>query len=562
MKTGRIWKSVGLSILLVALLFFRQRSFTGRVPEDINVILLTVDSLRPDRLGCYGYKRNTSPHIDALAERGVLFRRAFSNSAWTIPCMMSILTSTQPPVHRVDTRGSMLDPQITTIFDSFAEAEYSIPNISFLLSLPEFSGIRVGPVEEHYFSDKDNDEIFRWLDENHQSKFFLFYHYRGVHLPYRPKDESHSVFLSEHVDESLLSDGVKAVLSDAATVFIDTVKFQQSDRPIVEDLYDGEIIELDSFIGRLQARLQKYGLLEKTLLVITADHGEELFDHGFIGHASTARSANIYDEVIRIPLIVSLPGYLPGGVQVREQVQQIDVMPTLLEIAGIPIPASAQGRSLAPLIFEASRRSESSIPVFAETIYGGLQATEEMAKTRVRCVRTDSWKLIETEGPEGKSYQLFDLLIDIKEHQNIYEDNKDSASILQTLLEEWKRENSVRRSALTAKTTAILSRNGEIICPQVIFPYDGVVLDFSQRHGIIRASWTGGPTSTYIIEYEVGTGPHHLTGSFLTFGNQRDFGPYSQELWQALAVRNPWRVRISPDTRPRCWSDWLEFNFQ
>jgi arylsulfatase A-like enzyme len=541
---------------------FHERPFSGRAPEDINIILLTVDSLRPDRLGCYGYKKKTSSSIDALAERGVLFRRAFSQSVWTIPCLVSTLTSLQPPVHRVDRRGALLDPEITTIFDSFAEAGYTVPNICFVLTLPEFSGIRVGPIEEQYFSEEDGEEVFRWLDENHESKFFLWYHYRNVHLPFRPKEISHSRFLSGKPDEGQMTPGVKAVLSDAATVFVDTVKFQQSDRPIIDDLYDAEVIELDGFVARLQARLQKYGLLEKTLLVLTSDHGEELLDHGFVGHASTARSANLRDEVIRVPLIMSLPKYLPASRQISEQVQQIDIMPTLLEIAGISIPPGVQGQSLAPLIFQAGKRSESSIPVFAETVYGGYQATGVMEKTRIKCVRTDSWKLIETSSPEGNVYQLYDLLTDIKEHRDVYDENPEAAGILQTLLEEWDRENSIRRNAIETRGTAFLAREGELVCPEVIFPYDGVTLRFTERHGMIRASWTGTPTTAYVVEYDIGSGIYHLTGSFLTYGNQRDFGPYSREIWQALAVRNPWRIRVSSDTQPRCWSDWLEFSFQ
>ncbi|RJP14547.1 MAG: hypothetical protein C4520_21315 [Candidatus Abyssobacteria bacterium SURF_5] len=558
-STGKIFI---FAVLAGVLFLVTERPSPRRAPEDINVILLTVDSLRADHLSCYGHNRATSPNIDALAERGVLFRRVFSQSAWTVPGLISVLTSLQPPVHQVDKRGQLLDSEITTIFDCFAEAEYEVPNICFVLTLPEFLGIRIGPVEERYFSEEDGEEIFRWIDENHDSKFFLWYHYRNVHLPYRPRESTHSVFLSGHPNENQVSPGVKAVLSDSASVFVDTVKFQQSDRAIIHDLYDGEVIELDFFVGRLCARLHKYGLLEKTLLVITADHGEELFDHGFVGHASTSRSATVYDEVLRIPLIMSLSGYLPEGVQIREQVQQIDIMPTLLELTGIPMPSGIQGRSLAPLIFDAGKRSESSIPAFAETIYGGYQASGEMEETRLRCVRTDSWKLIETEGPAGKNYQLFDLLIDIKEHRNVYDKNPEPANILLTLLDEWKRENVLRRNALAAHQSALVDSGSEGLCPQLIFPYDGVVLRFNERHGMVRASWTGSPVMTYIIEYDIGDGIHHLTGSFLNYGNQRDFGPYSKEIWLALGVRNPWRVRISPDTQPRCWSEWLEFYFQ
>ncbi len=549
-------------ILAALLLLVNSPPFLMRRPQDVNVILLTVDSLRPDHLGCYGYRRNTSPNIDMLAQKGHLFRRVFAQSAWTIPGIMSILTSLQPPVHQIEERGRLLDTDITTVIDCFRKEGYVVPNICFLFTLPEFSTMGIGPVEERYFAEDDSDELLRWLDENHDSKFFIFYHYRDLHLPYKPKDVSHSLFLSEIKEEGQLSPGVRAVLSDAATIPVGTVRFEPTDRPFIIDLYDAEVRELDSFVGRLYTRLRRYGLLSNTLIVITSDHGEELLDHGFVGHASTTHSATLFDEIIYIPLIISMPGYLPGGFETGEQVQQVDIMPTVLGIVGLPVPAGVQGRSLAPLLLDHQQQHHASLPVFAETVYGGFQATEEMAKTRLRCIRTDSWKLIETESPEGKTYQLYDLLLDPREFQDVSAENPQTASMLLTLLEEWQRENRVRKNSISARASASVTGALQASCPEIIFPYDGAVLRYGERKGMVRSSWTGSPDTTYIIEYEIGKGVHYLTGSFITYGNRRDFGPYSREIWNALAVRNPWHCRISPDTHPRCWSEWIQFTFE
>jgi hypothetical protein len=475
---------------------------------------------------------------------------------------MSVLTSLQPQVHQVAERGDMLAPAIKTIFDSFSGAGYKTPNICFLLTIPEFSTIRVGPPEEKYFSEEDEGELFRWLDENHDSKFFLWYHYRGVHLPYRPKEDSRETFLLGLERRRSLSSGIRAVSSDAAVVPVGTVEFERGDKPFIEALYDGEIKDLDTFVGRLFVRLRKFDLLDKTLVVITSDHGEELMDHGFVGHASTMHSATLYDEVIRIPLIMSLPGYLPDGREIREQVQQIDIMPTVLDIAGIPIPAGVQGRDLAPLLFDAEAENESSIPIFVETIYGGYQATGKMSETYWRCIRTDSWKLVEIESMLGKTFRLYDMLMDPRELEDVYAEKEQEASVLKTVLAEWKRENDARKKAIAVATSAVASSGEEAVCPQFIFPFDGAVLRFAERNGVVRSAWTGAPNTTYIVEYDVGEGVHSLSGSFAVFGDKRDFGPYSRELWASLAVRNPWRVRVSPDTQPRCWSDWVEFTFE
>ena len=533
-----------------------------QVPSDVNVILLTIDSIRPDHLGCYGYDKPTSPNIDAMAEGGRLFRHAFSQSAWTIPGIMSILTSTQPPVHGVERRGDALDPAMTTLFDSFREAGYATPNICFLLTIPEFATIRVGPPEEEYYSEADDDELLRWLDDNHESKFFAWFHYRGVHLPYKAGDEAMSMFASALPPEERRSSGIRAVLSSAAVVPVGTAEFEEGDRAILEGLYDAEVKDLDAFVGRLQSKLSEYGLLEKTLIVITADHGEELLDHGFVGHASTMKAATLYDEVIRIPLIFSFPGRIPEGLEINELVQQIDVMPTILDIAGIPVPPGMQGRSLVPELFGAGGKRGSSAPVFAETVYGGYQATEEMAKTYWRCVRTDEWKLIEMDGPAGVTRRLYDLRNDPGELRDVYNENPESAEVLLAWLAEWRNQNEVRKISFAAGPITPGSAEAGADCSELQFPDDGVVLRFDELDGKVRASWTGNSALTHIVEYDVGEGMHHVTGSFAVSGVGRDFGPYSREMWDALAVRNPWRVRVSPDVQPRCWSEWNEFSFE
>ncbi len=555
--------SISLIFLLAGLvLFIHTPSSVRRRPENVNVILLTVDSIRQDHLGCYGYKRMTSPNIDGIARNGGLFHRAFSQSAWTMPGIMSILTSLQPPVHGIDHRGAMPNPAVKTLLDCFREAGYVVPNICFLLSVPELSTIHAGPPEEKYFSEEDDEELLRWLDENQESKFFVWYHHRGPHLPYRVREGLRSMFLPTFPPEGMLTSGMRAVLSDAAVVPVGTAEFGATDLPLLIGLYDAEMKALDNFVGKLMSRLRKYDLLENTLIVITGDHGEELLDHGFVGHASTMRAVTLYDEVIRIPLIFSLPGYLPRGSEIDEQVQQVDIMPTILDVAGLPIPSGVQGRSLAPFLLDSKEEAGSSPPIFVESVYGGYQATEEMARTYWRCIRTDAWKLIEMEGPEGKSYQLYDLLLDPRELKDVYAEDAAPVPFLKELLAGMINQNEVRRRTIDRRATATASTDGQAVCPEFLFPYEGVVLRYPERGGIVRAAWTGQSDSTYIVEYDVGEGIHHLSGSFAVIGDKRDYGPYAEEMWSALAVRNPWRIRISPDVQPRCWSEWIEFSFE
>jgi hypothetical protein len=214
------------------------------------------------------------------------------------------------------------------------------------------------------------------------------------------------------------------------------------------------------------------------------------------------------------------------------------------------------------VIFSGEQEDGSTVPVFAETIYGGYQATDEMARTRWRCVRAGGWKLIEIEGPTGKSFHLYDLFNDPKELIDCFGENPQPEAELQTWLAVWKQQNEVRRNAIGAGRPIPVSSRGDAECPEFIFPYEGAVLRFDEGGGMVRASWTGDPRLAYIVEYDIGKGIYHVTGTFAVFDGNRDFGPYSRQLWKALAVRNPWRIRVSPDTQPRCWSDWVEFNFE
>jgi hypothetical protein len=185
-----------------------------------------------------------------------------------------------------------------------------------------------------------------------------------------------------------------------------------------------------------------------------------------------------------------------------------------------------------------------------------------MAKTRLRCVRTDAWKLVETEAPGRVTFQLYDLLLDPNEFNDVHAENRKVVAAHKILLDEWRRENEVTKNAVMAAATATSPQSAPDICPQFLFPYDGAALSFEERGGMVRASWTGNPELTYLIEYDIGAGIYNLTGSFVAFGTRRDFGPYSREIWNSLAVRNPWRVRVSPDVHPRCWSEWIEFGFE
>ena len=151
-----------------------------------NILLVTVDTFRPDHLGYYGYPLDTSPHLDTLSSEGVFFKQAFSSSGWTTPGLISILTSLYAPTHGVDIRGRSLAPQVETLVDALRGAGYRVPDLFFLTEIPNFANLGFEAYAKRDQLIHDGDEIlFHWLEQESdpEQPFFLYYHYRDLHLP-------------------------------------------------------------------------------------------------------------------------------------------------------------------------------------------------------------------------------------------------------------------------------------------------------------------------------------------------------------------------------------------
>ncbi|MGH9338771.1 MAG: sulfatase, partial [Acidobacteriota bacterium] len=245
--------------------------------------LFTVDSCRPDRFSLHGNARDTTPNIDSWAKGAVVYDNAFSVSSWTAPGLVSILTGLYPWQHGVDSRDRMVRPSTQTLPKVFRQAGYAVPNLNFFTFVSYYQGLGLGEIEREYFTDKDGDELLKWLDRNGQQRFFVWYHTTTVHQPYNPPGGGASAEDSEGI----------AAVKRGAIVPKGSVKFVPSDRPVLLDLYDAEIENMDRFFGAVLAKLREKDLLDNTVIVLSADHGEELLEHGFVGHASTSLEAHL-----------------------------------------------------------------------------------------------------------------------------------------------------------------------------------------------------------------------------------------------------------------------------
>lgn len=304
-------------------------------PRDLdrpNVLVVLIDTLRPDHLGCYGYERATSPNMDALAADGVLFHDAFSQASWTRPAVGTLFTGTYPTVHGAIDRPDLLRQDLPTLAQAFRDHAYE--TVAFVSNPSVLPVWGFGPGFTRY-SDVDSmavdpgrdkdvmDAGIAALDYLAGRPWLMYLHAIGPHSPYDPPAPYSTRFASESAR------GTGELAERSRTV----------------DLYDGEIAFTDAHLGRLIDRLKSMGQYDNTLIVVMADHGEEFWEHGGLGHGTT-----LYDEQIRIPLIMKLPARRFAG-EVRHGITQLmDVGPTLLDLAGIPVPPSFQGSSFRTLI--------------------------------------------------------------------------------------------------------------------------------------------------------------------------------------------------------------------
>lgn len=575
----------------ILLYFILSLALPARAPGDDlpNVLLITVDTFRHDRLGCAGYGRDTTPNLDRIASEGVLFTQAVSSSSWTTPGLMSVLTGLYAPTHGVDARDKSLRVDAPTLPRLLKPLGYVSPDICYLTAIPNFAGLGFDAYARRDSLLKNGDEVlFQCLEDYRDRRFFIYYHYRDLHLPYSPAPPYDRMFTPEGFDPARLPEAKRRAVMEDVMIPFGQVTFEEGDREWIAGLYDGEVRQMDErFFGRIEETLVRMGLKERTLLIVTADHGEELLDHGFVGHASTSLKGTSYDEVIRIPLILRYPGGLPGGRRVAEQAQNIDIAPTVLDLLGAEVPEALQGQSLLPLIRGESGWGER--PAFCETTPGGYQAPPEMLKTRVRSMRTPEWKFIRTVGPSVDEAELYHLKEDRGERRNVVAEYPDVARRMRRELDKWietadgspsirpyraTRDERIAVSPSSGQRPRIEGQKAEAeaLNPKseirnlksedsipILSPAEGETLRFEAVQGAIAPRWRGDSTAAYVAEYSVGEGAHHLEGEIPVQGSAPRYGPFGETMWNTLALYNPWRFRVRRADDPKGWSAWRTF---
>jgi arylsulfatase A-like enzyme len=386
------------------------------------VVLVSIDTLRADHLSSWGYARPTSPQIDRLAAQGVRFARAEAPASWTLPSHVSLFTSQLPSTHGVRDDRVSLPPQATTLAELLSAAGYTTAGFVSWIYVGAAYGLGQGfdvyreLVERARLEPASGggaapagqvvDAALAWLAAGPKRPFFLFVHLFDPHLDYAPPPPYDTLFGGDPA----AADGSYAFLSRFIPYLGRPVPpLSEAARERIVALYDGEIRYADEQIGRLLRALEERG--DDCLVILLSDHGEELGEHGSLeGHGWT-----LFGEVLRVPLVVRLPGGEAAGRVVDAPVTLLDVAPTVLDVLGLPAPASFQGRSLLGL----ARGGPAP---------GGrlLVAQTDRSGARLRSVRGERWKRIEVRDagaatlglPVREGALLFDLESDPGEQRD------------------------------------------------------------------------------------------------------------------------------------------------
>ncbi|MCK4556026.1 MAG: sulfatase [Candidatus Aminicenantes bacterium] len=383
-----------------------------------NVIIIAVDTLRADHLGCYGYPRNTSPNIDQFAEDGVKFTRCFTPSPLTTPAFASMLSSLPPYKHGAKRNGmSVFDrvkilPQYLRRHGYYSGAfisnwtlkkDLTLLNRGFDTYTEVFNKRRwLGMVSAEGDAKKVNEAALRWIYNNSKRKFFIWIHYTDPHDPY--------VYHKE------FDNGYKEVIPEAYPEGSDFKKIRK---------YDTEIGYTDQYIGELIKRIKELNLYDDSLIIFMADHGESFGEHDYYGHGR-----RLYNSGLHVPLIVKLPGNINDHTVIERNVSILDIAPTILSQLEIPVPEDMVGDNLLnPKIDERV--------LYFETYKGAVhQDRGKKFHLKVEPVRygllRDNMKMIYDNG-----FEVYNIQKDWFESKNVNKNPNGEFAVLSDLLNEF-----------------------------------------------------------------------------------------------------------------------------
>lgn len=445
------------------------------------VIFLVTDTLRKDHLNIYGYHRETVVHLKKFADEGVAFNHAISQGTWTKVSVPSMMTSLYPLTSTVLDMEHSLPASAKTIAEVFRDEGYATVAYSSVPFTGKANNLHQGYDELHEsgsISDRDYnsktarhyvDRLISWLKENRDDPFFVFLHVFDPHSPFRPRPPYDTLWGAPgakdrmvEIDAAISKHKVqnKFGLPNKDEYVSKTGNDPDELLKIYKDWYDGSIRGMDAEIARLLEALREMGLDQDTLIVWGADHGEEFWEHNQLFHGQ-----NVYGELNQVPLVFRWPNSpeIKKGVMIDHQVQNLDIMPTILELAGIQGPTNMQGRSLVPLLNGRGVTTWQEQPAITQTMADtdpppGSTSSNKVQKPHFGIIERN-WKLVRKEVDPEALQELYEHPIDDLNLTNVIKSNGPSSHVkpLHDSLEAWKARATAAQLANDETMTSQLS---------------------------------------------------------------------------------------------------------
>ncbi len=403
-----------------------------------NILLITVDTLRADAVGAYGNPRAKTPNMDSLAQDGTLFSLDMTVVPQTNPTHASILTGVFPSRHGIfHHMASMLSDSVKPLAEIMSEAGYTTTgHYSWISFDPQYSGLERGfatyerhtvdrswPADrkpdfyEEYLDSKADvttDGVLAWLERSGKDPFFMWIHYNDAHWPYEPPSPFDTMF-----------DGCQSCMDGSIQSIIRVTEGYQAtsvETAHLRGLYDGEVAFVDQQLGRLFGWLRDRGLLDRTVVVLTADHGEGFGEKGLWSHQEV-----MYNTALRVPLLIRYPGGVPKAV-VGAPASAVDILPTLMDILGLPTPEGLHGKSLLPLMQGTEDGHDRAV-------------FSQLWDARKVSVVYQGMKLIKDR--DTGALQLYDLAQDLAENHDLTGARPEVARILEQRVDAWVKDQGL-----------------------------------------------------------------------------------------------------------------------
>jgi len=414
---------------------------SNQLIEQPNIVLVSLDTVRADHLTPYGYEVNTSPNLDMLAQKSVIFENAITVSIWSILSHAAMLTGKY--VSKIDPEHTNqgLKPEENLLSEILRKKGYNTAGfvsvgwikakygfgqgfdiyhdrMDFFEYVQMFDRFSIRETIFAFFplykkfldtdkertAKKTNELAFKWLEKNKDKRFFMFLHYSDAHSPYTPIEKFRELFTNDSRTHKELESEMKRTSKK--------VRYGPVDKNLVDSaikLYDAEIYNNDFELNRFISKLEELGVKDNTIIIIVADHGEEFYEHGLFKHGGT-----LYQEVIHVPLIIYYPKEFKPK-RISETVGTIDIVPTILDILNIDIPKDLDGVSLLPLITNKGQYNREFLKSEAFEVLGQVSSQQT-------AVYQGDWKLIEVgEESETMPSGLYNLRADPNEQKNLYD---------------------------------------------------------------------------------------------------------------------------------------------